>query len=226
MGIRGGGHRLVKGIKDQSIVIRIPDDEGYDAPVVEIQNGAEIDLVFLCSYVILELCHVSQPFLVWLVRMKFPFQNILCQILWIGSLPCTAVVAVLDGGFNPFGTADPQHSLIVYRCIVEPFQIIPYPPVSLVRLLTMDLLYYVRNTLILCCSLAPVAGLPLVICCPGHPKDPALCVDGMVKFLVAIPNRTVLALLSYLSQRSLPSNSFTFFNRSRSILVMYSSCSS
>ena len=90
--------------------------------------------------------------------------------------------------FNPFGPANSQHSLVVYRCVVEPFQIIPYSPVSLVRLLAVDLLYQVRNTLILCCSLASVAGLPLVICCPGHPKDLALCIDGIVKFLVAFPH--------------------------------------
>lgn len=42
-------------------------------------------------------------------------------------------------------------------------------------------------------------------------KDPALCVNGIVRFLVAISNRSVLSFLSYLSQRSLLSNSFTFF---------------
>ena len=42
-------------------------------------------------------------------------------------------------------------------------------------------------------------------------KDPALCVNGIVRFLVAISNRSVLSFPSYLSQRSLLSNSFTFF---------------
>ena len=42
-------------------------------------------------------------------------------------------------------------------------------------------------------------------------KDPALCVNGIVRFLVAISNHSVLSFLSYLSQRSLLSNSFTFF---------------
>ena len=106
MGIRIGCHGPVKGLKDQGVVVAVPDDERYDAPVIKIQNSTEIDLVFLCSDVILELCHISQPFLVRLVRMKFPLQNILCQILWIGSLQCAAVIAVLDGGFNPFGPAN------------------------------------------------------------------------------------------------------------------------
>ena len=55
MGVRIGCHCLVKGVKNQGVVVGIPDDEGYDAPVIEIQNGAEIDLVFLRSNVILIL---------------------------------------------------------------------------------------------------------------------------------------------------------------------------
>ena len=217
MSLRIGGNCLVKGLKNQGVVVGITDDERHDSPVIEIQNGAEIELMLLSSDVILELCHISQPFLVWPVRMKSPVQNICCQVFWIGSLPCAAVVAVLDGRFNPFGSANAQHSFVVYRRIAEPFQIISYPPVSLVWLLVMNLLYQIPNTLILCGSLASVAGLPLVICGPGHPKNPALCVNGIVSFLVAISNCTVLAFLSYLPQRSLLSNSFTFFRRSRSI---------
>ena len=38
MGVRIGCHCLVKGVKNQGVVVGIPDDEGYDAPVIEIQN--------------------------------------------------------------------------------------------------------------------------------------------------------------------------------------------
>lgn len=214
---RIGSYSLVEGVKNQSVVVGITDNERHDSPVEEVQNGTEIELMLLSFNVILELCYISQPLLVWLGRMEFPIQNICCQILWIGSLTCAAVAAVLNGRLNPFGPANSQHSLIIYRCIMESFQIIPYPPVSLVWVLTMDLLCQIRNTLIFYGSLASVSRLPLVICCPGHPKNPALCIDRIVKFLVTIPNCAVLTFLSYLPQRSLLSNFFTFFRRSRSI---------
>ena len=54
-----GGNSFVKGLKNQGVAVGITDDERHDSPVVEIQNGAEIELVLLGSNVILELCHVS-----------------------------------------------------------------------------------------------------------------------------------------------------------------------
>lgn len=212
-----GSYSLVKGLKNQGIVVGVTDEERHDSPVVEIQNGTEVEFVLLGSDVVLELCHVSQPFFVWFVCIKLTPQNICRQILRVGSLSCTAMVAVLNGRFDPFSPANAQYPLVAYRCLVEPLQIIPYPPVSLVWLLIMNLLYQIPNTLILCGSLASVAGLPLVIRRPGHPQNPASCIDGIVKFFVAIPDCTVLAFLPYLPQRSLLSNSFTFFSRSRSI---------
>lgn len=61
MGSRIGNHSPVEGFKSQGVVIGIADDERHDSPVVEIQNGAEIELALLGSDVILELCHISQP---------------------------------------------------------------------------------------------------------------------------------------------------------------------
>lgn len=37
MGIRIGCHGPVKGLKNQGVVVGVPDDERYDAPVIEIQ---------------------------------------------------------------------------------------------------------------------------------------------------------------------------------------------
>lgn len=156
MGIGIPCHSLVKGVKNQGVVIGIPDNKGYDAPVIEVQYGTEIDLVFLRANVILELCHIRQPFLVRLLRMKFSLQNIFCKILRIGCLPRTAMATVLDSRFDPSGTTDPQDSLIIHRRFMEPFQIIPDASVSFVWILLVDLLYQFRNTLILCCPRAPM----------------------------------------------------------------------
>ena len=55
-------------------------------------------------------------------------------------------------------------------------------------------------------------------------KDVTTRFDGISIFLVAIPNGDVFPNLSYFRKASLLSNSSSFFSRSRSIFVMYSSC--
>ena len=70
---------------------------GYNATVIEVEDRAEIDLVYFNSLISFQLCYVGQPFLVWLIRMKFAVKIILCNILRIFSLSCAAVVIVLDG---------------------------------------------------------------------------------------------------------------------------------
>ena len=46
MGIRIRLDSLVKGLVDKWIIIALADHIGHDAPVIEIQNGAQIELVY------------------------------------------------------------------------------------------------------------------------------------------------------------------------------------
>ena len=97
MGVRGFCHSLVKGLKNQCVIVPFTNDEGHDTSVKEIQYRAEIELVDLKANIVLEFRHISQPLCIRPIRIKLPLQNILCQILRLRSLPCTAMVAVLDG---------------------------------------------------------------------------------------------------------------------------------
>jgi hypothetical protein len=68
------------------------------------------------------------------------------------------MVGILNGRLNTSGSADPQHSLIVYRRVMIAFQIVPEPPVPLIWALIVDRLNDFCNTLIFCPARALLAG--------------------------------------------------------------------
>ena len=109
MGIRVGLHRLVKGLEYQRIIITVSDHISHDPPVIQVQNGAEVDLVDCNALIPLELSHIAQPLLVGLVCMKLPVQDILRSKLGILSRSGTAMVAVLDGRFDVPLAFDTSH---------------------------------------------------------------------------------------------------------------------
>ena len=114
MGIRVGLHRLVKGLEYQRIIITVSYHISHDPPVIQVQNGAEVDLVDCNALIPLELSHIGQPLLVGLVRMKLAVQDILRSKLGILGGSGTAMIAVLDGRFDVLYPADPQHPLVIY----------------------------------------------------------------------------------------------------------------
>ena len=52
--------------------------------------------LYLNANVVLKFSNIGQPFLVGLICLEFPVQQIVCQVIWIFALPGTAVVAVLN----------------------------------------------------------------------------------------------------------------------------------
>ncbi len=81
----------------------------HDPSVIQVQNGAEVDLVDCNALIPLELSHIAQPLLVGLVCMKLPVQDILRSKLGILSRSGTAMVAVLDGRFDVPLAFDTSH---------------------------------------------------------------------------------------------------------------------
>ena len=60
------------------------DLKGDDPTVIQIQNGTQVYFMDLGAGVILELCHIRQPFLVRSVRMEVPVQVVsgdMCRII-------------------------------------------------------------------------------------------------------------------------------------------------
>jgi len=110
----------VKSVIYQRIVIAVADHIGDDATVVQIENGAQVDLSLLAVLIPFELGYIRQPFLVGLLCVKFAVEDILCQILWIGGVSRAAVVCILDGGLNIPAAADPQRLLVADPDAVKP----------------------------------------------------------------------------------------------------------
>lgn len=141
MGIWIRLYRLVKGLKYQRIIVSVPNDKGHDTPVIEVQDGTEIDLVDFNSLIPLKLSHIGQPLLVGAIRIELAVQKVLRYILWVPGLPGAAVTGVLDRRFDTPGPADTQHSLIVDMDTLIMAQIVIDPAVALIRAFRVNMLY-------------------------------------------------------------------------------------
>lgn len=51
----------VKGLEYERIVIALTERIGHDAPVTEVQNSAQIELMYLNTLIPFELRHISEP---------------------------------------------------------------------------------------------------------------------------------------------------------------------
>ena len=86
---------------------------GHDTPVTEIQDGTQIEFMYLNALIPFEFCHIGKPFLIWFLRVELAVQQVFSKIL--GSL-CpsgAATVIVLYSGADIFGPADAQHPFII-----------------------------------------------------------------------------------------------------------------
>ena len=74
MCVRIGLNYLVEGFENQRIVVALTKHIGHDAPVTEIQNGAQIEFVNLGSLIPLEFCYIGEPLLIALCGLTLPVQ--------------------------------------------------------------------------------------------------------------------------------------------------------
>ena len=65
---------LVKGLEYKRIIVVFSNDIGHNAPVVEIQNGTEIELMYFCPLIPFELGHIGQPFFIRLAGIELAVQ--------------------------------------------------------------------------------------------------------------------------------------------------------
>lgn len=113
MGVRIGPHRLVKGFEYERIIIAFSNHIGHNAPIIEVQNGSEIDFVYVNTLIPFGLGHIGQPLFIRLFRIELAVQQVFRQVLRILGPSDTAMAAVLYGRANISGSANMQHSLIV-----------------------------------------------------------------------------------------------------------------
>ena len=146
--IRICSHCCPECVKHQRIVIGIPNHIADNSPVIQVQDGAEIYLLYLDTNVVLEFSNIGQPFLVRLVCLELAVQQIVRQIIRILTLPGAAMVVVFNRGFNPAAPADPKHPFVIYVGIMVPIQFIFEPAVSHLRMLLMNILNQISNAFV------------------------------------------------------------------------------
>ena len=106
MSVRFQTYSFIKGIHDQRIVIVIADLVSYDPTIIEIQNGAQIYFVNFHTDIILKLCYIGQPFIIWGICMEIPVQVILCDVCWSTAAFGAVLRFPFDRGLDMFFSAD------------------------------------------------------------------------------------------------------------------------
>ena len=150
--IRICSNRCPECIKNQRIVIGIPNHIADNPSVIQIQDGTEIYFFYFNADIILEFSNISKPFLVGFICLELAIQQIVCQVIRILALPGATVVVVFNRGFNPADPADPKHPLVIHMGAVVTIQFIFEPAVSHLRMFFMNILNQISNTFILCSS--------------------------------------------------------------------------
>ena len=158
-----GFQGLVEGFEHQRIVVTLTDNVGDDAPIIQIQDGAEVEFAYLNAFVPLELCDIGEPLLVGLVRIELAVEYVLSDVLWILRPPGATVATVLDGRLDTSGTANTENALVIDMNIMIMSQNVVDAPIALLWGFHVDLLHLLSKHFILCRSGAQLAGCPLVI---------------------------------------------------------------
>lgn len=218
MYVRIGLHSLVEGFENQRIVVALTEHVRHDAPVTEIQNGAQIELVELGSLVPLEFCYIGEPLLIGLCGIKLSVQKILGKILRIFCVSGAATVAVLDRRTDIFNPADAEHSLVVDMNAAVMAQIVIEPPVALIRAFRMELFKLLRS------PAAQLSGSPFVVSRMRCVEQLTGRFNGKSMFFMAFLNDYVNLALLYFREASLLSISSNFFSSVFSISARYSLC--
>ena len=133
MRIRIGLNSLIKGLENQRVIVAFTKYIGHNTPVTEIKNGAQIELVNLCSLVPLEFGHIGEPLLIGLCGIKLSVQKILSKILRVLRLSGAAMVVIFHGRADISGPADAEHPFVIDMDSAVMAQIVVEPPVSLMQ---------------------------------------------------------------------------------------------
>ena len=163
MCVRIGLNCLVEGFENQRIVVALTKHIGHDAPVTEIQNGTQIEFVYLSSLIPLEFCYIGKPLLVGLCSIELPIQKILSKILRILRLPGASAVVVFHGRVYISGSADAEYPLIINVNAMVMAQVVIESTVAFIWAFLVNLFNLVRKTFILRSSLAQFSGSPFVV---------------------------------------------------------------
>ena len=154
MRVRIGFHSLIKGLENQRIVVAFAEHIGHDAPVAKVEDGAQIEFLYLHTLKPFEFGHIGEPLLIGLCGIKLPVQKVFGKILRIFRVPGAATVVIFHGRADISGPADAEHPFVVDMDAAVMAQIVIEPPVALVWAFLMELFELFSKPLILCGPLA------------------------------------------------------------------------
>ena len=143
----------------------------------------------LGSLVPLEFCHIGEPLFVWLCGIKLPVQKILSKILRILRLSGAATVVIFHGRADISDPADAEHPFVIDMDTAVMAQIVVEPPVSLIRTFRMELFEFFRKPFILRSPPAQLPRSPLVVSRTRRVEQLTGQFNGIVRFLVCLPDR-------------------------------------
>ena len=118
-------HSHVEGIKDELAVIVFADGEGHNIPALEVENGAEIQLLTIA---ILHFGHVGEPLLIGLLGSE-----ISPQIVFRCYLRCGVLVSRMHAAndrLQLYKLCQMIEVLVVVSCAVALNILVCQPPVS------------------------------------------------------------------------------------------------
>ena len=154
---------LVKGFKDQFVVISVAENIADDPAVTQIKDCTQIELVDDRSFVPLELRYIRQPLFVRSTCPEFTAQDVWYSNLWVRCSFCATMFFELYGRLNMQHPTQMQNTLVAGRDAVILFQIIPNPAMPLIRMFCINLLNCRRNLLVFKLMLTFRMFQPLVI---------------------------------------------------------------
>lgn len=195
MGAGIGLQYLIQSTVYQSNVIGIPDGEGDNPSVAQVQDGAQMELVHGGACIVVELRHIAEPLFIGVVCVKPAVQYILRQMLGRDCRPGAAPGCVLYRRVDPQAAADAQRSLVIDRRMIILVQIVPNAAVSLVRTLPVDLLHQLGDMLILGDAVPGFPGAPPVVTGPGNMQCAAGCAHRKSLVFGTVAHRLIPLLL-------------------------------
>ena len=198
MGVRVVLNGFVKGAEYERIIVPVADHIGNDAPVIEIQNCTEIDLVDLNALIPFKLRYIRKPLLVRCLGVKLPAQQVFSDILRIPGTSGTAVIAVFDCGFDVVLPANSQDSFVVDMNAMVMEKIVIDAAIAFVRTFCVNFLYFLRKLFIFSSSGTFSAGQPPIICRPGYLEQCTGFLYGGSVFSAMVLDCSVNMALPYL----------------------------
>ena len=187
---------VVEGAVGVRIIVALTEHIGHDAPVTEIQNGAQIEFVNLSSLIPLEFCYIGKPLLVGLCGMELSVQKILGKILRIPRLPGTSTVVVFHGSAYISGSANTEYPLVINMNAIVMAQVIIESTVAFIWTFLVNLFSLVRKAFILRSSPAQFSGCPFVVGRTGHLEQFAGLFNGITLFSLCFPDGSIDMALS------------------------------